>query len=133
MAATFKVLSASLGLASLFAASYHVCTEVGLRTEGWHEVTVELPRHPGYAAVGQSFATPDGSKVLVTAVTRERDRYRIHANIHGTHRHALSLFPVRWQHAFAMDMPGLEWTLQRIAGTPPAPHLPAGRQWHVLN
>ncbi|MCW1924491.1 hypothetical protein OKA05_18135 [Luteolibacter arcticus] len=124
----------ALGAGTLFATSYYLSTQVGLQSEGWHEVTVEMPRNPGYAAVGQSYFTPDGSKVLVTAATRQDGKHQLHAKVQGTHRYAVALFPVRLEHSFAMDTPSLEWTLRQASGQTPAQWIaPAGRQWHVLN
>lgn len=136
MAATlFKPVLFALGAGALVTTSYYVSTEVGLRSEGWHEVSVEMPRSPGYAAVGQSYSTPDGSKLLVTAVTRHEGKYTLHAKVQVTHRYALAMFPTRWEHTYSMDMPSVEWTLRHQAGgLPPVPmSKAAGRQWHVLN
>jgi hypothetical protein len=96
---------------------------------------VEVPRNPGYSAVGQSYFTPDGSKVLVTAVTRgQGGKHQLHAKVEGTHRYALAMFPTRWEHSFSMDRPSLEWTLRQAGGqgTVPLDHAP-GRSWHVLH
>ncbi len=129
-----KPILAVVGAAALVGSSIYVSTQVGLRSEGWHEVVVELPRNPDYAAVGQTYPTPDGSKVLVTAVRREHGKHLVHARIHGSHRYVLAFFPVRWEHSFAMDRASLEWTLRQACGLSPAPlGRPCGRQWHVLN
>jgi len=130
----FKPALVALGAGTLIASSFYISTEVGLRSQGWHDVTVEMPRNPGYAAVGQSYFTPDGSKVLVTAVTRHDGKYVLHAKVQGTHRYALAMFPPRCEHCFAMDTPSLEWTLRQASGQSPAPlNQAVGRQWHVLN
>lgn len=128
-----KLILAVVGFAALAGSSIYVSTQVGLQTEGWHEVVVELPRNPGYAAVGQTYPTPDGSKVLVTAVRRENGKHLVHAKIQGTHRYALTLFPIRCEHSFAMDQPSLEWTLRQACGSPIPLDRPCGRQWHLLN
>ncbi|MEK7949563.1 hypothetical protein [Luteolibacter soli] len=130
----FKPALVALGAGTLIAGSYYVSTEVGLQTEGWHEVSVEMARNPGYAAVGQSYFTPDGSKLLVTAITRHEGKFILQARVQVTHRYALAMFPTRWEHSFAMDTPSVEWTLRQASGQPPAPLTAAiGRQWHVLN
>jgi hypothetical protein len=130
-----KPALAALGATTLFAASFYVSTEVGFQTSGWHEVTVELPRNPGFAAVGQTFATPDGSKLLVTAIRPgESGKHHIHGKVEGMHRYALALFPTRWEHSFAMDRSSLEWTLRHAGGQPLSPlESPPQRRWHVLN
>jgi hypothetical protein len=126
---------AVVGAAALVGSCIYISTQVGLRSEGWHELVVELPRNPNdYATVGQTFSTPDGCKVLVTAVRREGGRHLIAARIQGTHRYALTLSPVGWEHSFAMDQGALEWTLQQACGLSPAPLGRAcERQWHVLH
>jgi len=130
----FKPVLVALGAGVLTTISYYISTAVGLQSEGWHEVSMEMPRNPGYAAVGQSYSTPDGSKLLVTAVTRHEGKFTLHAKVQGTHRYALAMFPTRWEHTFAMDTPSVEWTLRQAGGLPPAPlSKAAGRQWHVLN
>lgn len=129
-----KPILAIAGAAAVIGTSIYVSTQVGLQAEGWHDVVVEIPRNPGYAAVGQTYATPDGSKVLITAVTREQGKHFIHARVQGTHRYALALFPTHWEHSFAMDRPSLDWTLRQAARQTPEPLDHAvGRQWHVLN
>jgi len=128
-----KSILAIVGAAALVGSSIYVSTQVGLQTEGWHEVVVELPKNPGYAAVGQTYSTPDGSKVLVTAVRRENGKHVMQAKIQGTHRYALALFPIRFEHTFAMDQPSLEWTLRQACGSSTPLGRPAGREWHVLN
>lgn len=129
-----KAFLAIPGSALLFGFCCYVSTQIGLRTEGWHPVVLELPGPPEFKAVGQTFPTPDGSKVLVTEVTRaHRGKHAIHAKVHGTHRYALAFFPTRWEHSFAMDRPSVEWTLRQAGGMPPAPlNQEAGRRWHVL-
>lgn len=123
------------GTALLLGVCGYVSTQIGLRTEGWHQVVVELSRDPGYEAVGQTFSTPDGGKILVTSVTRARQgKHEVQAQIHGTHRYALAFFPTRLEHSFAMDRPALEWTLRQAGGMPTAPMEQAvERRWHVLN
>jgi hypothetical protein len=128
-----KSILAIVSAAALVGSSIYVSTQVGLQTEGWHEVVVELPKNPGYAAVGQTYSTPDGSKVLVTAVRRENGKHVMQAKIQGTHRYALALFPIRFEHTFAMDQPSLEWTLRQACGSSTPLGRPAGREWHVLN
>ena len=130
-----KAFIAIPGTALLFVFCCYVSTQVGLRTEGWYRVVVELPENPGYDAVGQTFPTPDGSRVLVTSVTRAgHGKHAIHAKVQGTHRYALAFFPTRWEHSFAMDRPALEWSLRQAGGMPIAPmEQAAGRRWHVLN
>ena len=130
-----KTFIAIPGTVLLLGVCCYVSTQVGLRTEGWHKVVLELPHDPGYESVGQTFPTPDGSKVLVTAVTRTRQgKHEVQAQIHGTHRYALALFPTRWEHSFAMDRPALEWTLRQAGGMPTTPmDQGVGRRWHVLN
>ena len=128
-----KSILAIVGAAALAGTAIYVSTQVGLQTEGWHEVVVELPKNPGYAAVGQTYSTPDGSKVLVTAVRRENGKHLMQARIQGTHRYTLALFPIRCEHSFAMDQPSLEWTLRQTCGSPTPLARPAGREWHVLN
>ncbi|MCW1885585.1 hypothetical protein OKA04_12670 [Luteolibacter flavescens] len=130
----FKPTLATLGVSALIVTCTYVSTEVGLRSEGWHEVTVEMPRNPGYGTVGQSLFTPDGSKVLVTAVTKENGKHLVHAKVEGTHRYALALFPTRWEHSFAMDTPSLEWTVRQASGqSSTLPSQSGGQRWHVLN
>jgi hypothetical protein len=130
-----KRILAVVVAATLVGSSIYISTQIGLQSEGWHEVMVELPRNPtDYAAVGQTYSTPDGSKVLVTAVRREHGKFRIHARIQGTHRYALALSPLRWEHSFAMDQGSLEWTLRQVCGLSPAPLGRAcEREWHVLH
>ena len=119
----------------IFTTSFFVSTQVGLRSEGWHEVTLDLARNPGYAAVGRTYSSPDGSKVMVTGISgTERGKPQVSANVYGTHRYALALFPLRWEHSFEMDRPALDWTLRQATNQPPAALDHAvGRQWHVLN
>jgi hypothetical protein len=128
-----KPILAVVGVAALACTSFYVSTQVGLQTEGWHDVTLEMPRHPGYGTVGQTYTTPDGSKVLVSAVRREDGKYLIDARVQGTHRYALALFPLRWEHSFAMDQPSVEWTLRDACGSRVALARPSGREWHLLN
>jgi len=128
-----KSFLAVIGVAALVGSGFYVSTRVGLQTEGWYDVTVEMPRNPGYASVGQTYSTPDGSKVLVTSVRREQGKHVIHARVQGTHRYALALFPVRCEHSFAMDQPSMEWTLRQACGSTAPLDRPCGREWHVLN
>ena len=128
-----KSIFAVIGAAALTGSCFYVSTQVGLQTEGWHEVVVELPRNPGYAAVGQTYSTPDGSKVLVTAVRRENGKHIVEAKTQVTHRYALALFPIRFEHSFAMDQPSVEWTLHQACGSPTPLGTSSGREWHLLN
>ena len=129
-----KSILAIVGAAAIAGSCIYVSTQVGLQTEGWHEVVVEMPRNPGYAAVGQTYSAPDGSKVLVTAVTRDdHGKHLLHAKIQGTHRYVLALDPIRWEHSFAMDQPSLEWTLRHACGSSTPLGRPVGSEWHVLN
>ena len=130
-----KALLAISAAALLFGTCFYVSTEVGLQTKGWHDVVVETAGRPAYAAVGHSYFTPDGSKVLVTAVTRAKGgKHRIHARVEGTHRYALALFPTRWEHSFSMDRPSLEWTLRQAGGQASGPlETMPGRRWHPVN
>jgi hypothetical protein len=128
-----KSFLAVVGVAALVCTSFYVSTQVGLQTEGWHDVTVEMPRNPGYAAVGQTYFTPDGSKLLVTSVRRDHGKHIIDARIQGTHRYVVGLFPLRLDHSFAMDRPSMEWTLRQAFGSNALLGRPGGREWHVLD
>jgi hypothetical protein len=128
-----KSFLAVVGVAVLAGSSFYVSTRVGLQTEGWHEVTVAMPRNPGYASVGQTFCTPDGSKLLVTSVRREEGKHVVDAKIQGTHRYLLGLFPLRLDHSFAMDRQSMEWTIRQACGSTAPLGRPEGREWHELN
>lgn len=136
MTACGKILYGSLGAAGLFSFCLYVCTEIGLRREGWHEVVVEMHHAPHYGAVGQTYFTPDGSRVMVTAVRRgENGSHRMHASVQGVHRYALAGLPpdFRWEHTFSMDTAALEWTLRQASGAVASAPASAGRQWHALH
>jgi hypothetical protein len=123
---------AVVGVAAVACTGFYVSTQVGLQSEGWHDVTVELPRNPGYAAVGQTYSTPDGSKLLVTSVRRDHQKHVVEGRIQGTHRYVVGLFPIRIEHSFAMDRPSAEWALRQACGATAPLGRPEGRQWHVL-
>jgi hypothetical protein len=131
-----RLLIGGVGAAGLIGFCFYACTQIGLRRAGWHEVVVELPSHPGYGSVGQTFTAPDGAKVLVTSVRRgATGRHLIHARVEGIHRHALAGIPpaFHWEHSFQMDSGGIEWVLRRECGLPVDGLNQAGRRWHLLN
>ncbi len=132
------MIKASLSLLALTlitATSYHVCTEVGFRTPGSHELVVEVTGRPSYESVGQSLYARDGSKVLLNGISRAQGgKHEIRATVYGTHRYSLALFPTRWVHAFSMDQPAVELAVKEATAMAPesAAH-ETHRQWHVLN
>jgi len=131
-----KPALAFLGALVVFGGSYLGSTQLGLRTEGFLDVQVEASKLPSYAAVGQDLYTPDGTKLLVTSITRERSaksvKHVIHASVKGTHRYALQLFPTRMVHTFSMDRQAIERTLLEAAGMPQGEFVATTRQWHLV-
>lgn len=125
------------GAASIVTGSYFGSTQLGLRSEGALDVQVELPRKPRCEPVGQNLYTQDGTKLLVTSVTRDRTsmgtKHVIHASVRGTHRYALQLFPTRMIHTFSMDRQAIERTLREAAGEARGEFVATDRQWHVVN
>jgi hypothetical protein len=128
-----KQVLAITAAVTLVPAGYFCSTEVGLRVRGTHAVVVDVPQTVDYNAVSRYFYAPDGTRLLVTAVNRQPGGPRIHAEVEGTHRYTLALFPTRWIHTFSMDRPAVEHALRQAAGANPASvPTPAGRRWHPL-
>jgi hypothetical protein len=131
-----KPVLAIFGTLIVIVGSYFGSTELGLRSEGTLDVQVEALKTPSYAAVGQDLYTADGTKLLLTSITRPNGtrggKHVIHAKVKGTHRYALQLFPTRMVHTFSMDRSAIERTLREAAGEAPGAFVASDRQWHVV-
>jgi hypothetical protein len=120
----------------LAAGSYYCSTEIGLRTTGWTDVVVDTTKVPSYAPVGQNVYSADGTKLLVTSISRVSGengmKHEIHASVQGTHRYALQLFPTRMVHTFSMDRKAVDRAVLEAAGVPSGQYEASHQEWHVL-
>lgn len=131
-----KPALAFFGALTVIVGSYFGSTQLGLRSEGTLDVQVEASKQPSYAAVGQNLYTQDGTKLLLTSITRpdgtKGSKHVIHAKVKGTHRYALQLFPTRMVHTFSMDQGSIERTLKEATGEEPGTFIASNRQWHLV-
>lgn len=137
MAVPIKATLAFIGVLSLFGGSYYCSTQIGFRTEGALDLKFKASRSPIYDAVGRNLYSHDGTKLMVTAITRERGTkgtgtHVIHASVKGTHRYALQLFPTRMVHSFSMNRQAVERTVLEAAGMPQTEFVSTEREWHVI-
>ena len=125
-----------LGSLAIFGGSYYCSTQIGLRTNGSLDVQFEAPKPPVYTAVGQNLYSQDGTKLMVTSISRESgmkgSKHVIRASVKGTHRYALQLFPTRMVHTFLMDKKAVERTVLEAVGTPPGDFIASSREWHQI-
>ncbi|QJE95861.1 hypothetical protein [Luteolibacter luteus] len=131
-----KPVFAIFGALTVTVGSYFGSTQLGLRAEGSLDVQVEASRSPSYAAVGHDLYTADGTKLLLSSITRPNgtkgSKHMIHGTVKGTHRYALQLFPTRMVHTFSMDQEAVERALLEATGEPQGPFVASNRQWHVV-
>jgi hypothetical protein len=131
-----KPVLAFFGALTVIVGSYFGSTQLGLRSEGTLDVQVDASRIPSYSAVGQDLYTADGTRLLLTSITRPNGtkggKHVIHAKVKGTHRYALQLFPTRMVHTFSMDRGAIERTLREAVGETPEAFVAADRRWHVV-
>lgn len=120
----------------LAAGSYYCSTEIGLRTNGWTDVVVSTAKVPSYAPVGQNVFSADGTKLLVTSISRvagqDGMKHEIHASVQGTHRYALQLFPTRMVHTFSMDRKAVDRAVLESAGITGGQFEASRKEWHIL-
>jgi hypothetical protein len=131
-----KPLLMGLGTAGLISGSYLGSTQLGLRTEGWREVTVEVSKLPSYDRVGQNLYTPGGTRVILSSITplegNYGGRYSIRANVRVTNRLALNPFPIRMVRSYAMDQIAVERSIREAVGADPGKFQPSQREWHPV-
>ena len=129
-----KPIFSALGLVGLFTGSYFGSTELGLRSEGWHEVSFEVPGRPSFDAVGQNLYTPDGTKLIVTAISHGKGGgHVVEANVRVTNRLALCLFPTRMEQSYALDRKAVERVVLQATGYAPGRFEPSEKEWVVVN
>ena len=125
-----KPFFAAVGLIGLFTGSYFGSTKLGLRSEGWQQVTLDLPGKPSYEAVGQNRYTTDGTRLIVTEIRRGHGGgYVVKADVRVTKRLALALFPTRMVGSYAIDRKAVERTIREAAGCAPGKFEPSGKEW----
>ena len=102
--------------------------------EGWREVSFEVPGRPSFAAVGQNLYTPDGTKLIVTAINPGKGGgHVVEANVRVTHRLALCLFPTRMEQSYALDRTAVERVVLQATGYAPSRFEPSEKEWVVVN
>ncbi|WP_035612257.1 hypothetical protein [Haloferula sp. BvORR071] len=111
-------------------------TQLGLRTEGWREVTVEVAKPPSYEQVGQNLFTPDGTRIILNSITPGDGNYGgkhfICANVRVTNRLTLNPFPLHMVSSYAMDQVAVERTVREAVGADPGKFQPSQREWHPV-
>jgi hypothetical protein len=131
-----KVTLMSLAGAGIAIGSYFGSTELGLRTEAWREVTVEVAQPPKYDRVGQNLFTPDGTRMLVSSIQPAGEnyggKYLITAQVRVTERLTLQPQRGRMARSYAMDRGAVERTLREAAGVDPGKFQPSQREWHPV-
>jgi hypothetical protein len=129
-----KPFFAAVGLIGLFTGSYFGSTKLGLRTEGWQQVTLEVPGKPSFAAVGQNCYTTDGTRLIVTEIRRGKDGgYVVKADVTVTHRLALSLFPTRMVRSYSINRKAVTRAVHEAAGYDPGKFEPSEKEWVAAN
>ncbi len=120
-----------LAAAGLVTGSYFGSTALGLRTEGWREVTVEVGQMPSYERVGQNVFTPDGTRVILTSIAPmgRGGSYRVTAQVQVTERLALEVFEGRMARSYAMDRTAVERTVKEAVGVDAGKFQASRKEW----
>jgi hypothetical protein len=125
-----KPFFAAVGLIGLVTGSYLGSTRLGLRTEGWQQVALEVPGKPSFAAVGQNCYTVDGTRLIMTEIRRGKGGgYVVTADVRVTQRLALSLFPTRMVRSYSLDRKAVERAVREAAGCDPGKFEPSEKEW----
>lgn len=121
---------ATIGLIGLATGSYFGSTQLGLRTEGWHEVALEVPGRPSFAALGQNLYTTDGTRLFLTSIAPAgHGKHVVQASVRVTNRLALSLFPTRMVRSYAIDRKAVERAVKQATGYVPDKFEPSAKEW----
>jgi hypothetical protein len=131
-----KATLMSLAGAGIVIGSYYGSTKLGLRTEAWQEVTVEIAQVPKYDQVGQNLFAPDGTKMILNSIRpaggNYGGKYLITAQVRVTERLALEPFQGRMARSYAMDRTAVDRTLREAVGVDPGKFQPSEREWHPV-
>lgn len=131
-----KATLMSLAGAGIVTGSYFGSTQLGLRTEAWREVTVEVAQPPKYDRVGQNLFAPDGTRLMMSSIRpingNYGGKYLITAQVRVTERLALQPHQGRMARSYAMDRGAVERTLREAAGVDPGKFQPSQREWHEV-
>lgn len=131
-----KATLMSLAGAGIVTGSYFGSTQLGLRTEAWREVTVEVAQPPKYDRVGQNLFAPDGTRLMMSSIRpingNYGGKYLITAQVRVTERLALQPRQGRMARSYAMDRGAVERTLREAAGVDPGKFQPSEKEWHAV-
>ncbi|WP_367871482.1 hypothetical protein [Luteolibacter sp. Populi] len=131
-----KTILMGLGAAGLVSGSYFGSTQLGLRTETWREVVVEVSETPSFDSLGQNLFTPDGTRLILTSIRPAGEVYggkhRIRANVKVTERLALDVFRSRMVRTYSMDRVAVERTVREAAGLATGKFQPSEATWQEL-
>lgn len=124
-----KATLMGLAAAGLVTGSYFGSTALGLRTEGWREVAVEVGQVPDYERVGQNLFAADGTRIILSSIQRVGGKYRVTAQVQVTERLALEPFQGRMARSYAMDRTSVERTVKEAVGVDPGRFEPSRKVW----
>ena len=129
-----KPIFAVIGLTGLITGSYFGSTKLGLRTEGWQQVTFQVSGKPNFDAVGRNLYTTDGTRLIVTEISLGKGSgHRVTADVRVTNRLALSLFPTRMVRSYAIDRKAVERAVREATGYHPGKFEPSEKEWVAVN
>lgn len=131
-----KATLMSLAGAGIVNGSYYGSTQLGLRTEAWRELTVELSQPPKYDRVGQNLFAPDGTRMVLSSIQpagpNYGGKYLVTAKVEVTERLALELFERRMARSYAMDQVAVERTIREAVGVDAGKFRASQREWHPV-
>ena len=123
-----------LTAAGITIGSYYGSTELGLRSEAWREVTVEIAQMPKYDRVGHNLFAPDGTRMVLSSIEPRGGNYGgnylITAKVRVTERLALRPLEGKMARSYSMDRPAVERALREAVGADQGKFQASEREWH---
>lgn len=129
-----KIIYVTIGLAVVSISAGYVAFCSGLQLSGKHELLLNVAQSPSRSTIGVTQYTPEGDKILITAVSEQGPQNQITATVSGTHRYTVALFPTRLVHSFSMNLPVIEWSIRQAESIPTVGYpVDSDHTWHTID